>query len=425
MYRLIVLLATSIPLLTGCSWGYKNFGQDQGQLKGPDRFVLQVDDYGNFWDSKIADEALKHIERESAKTNTVVTVFAHGWHHNAAPDNKNALNFARSLDSVTKILGEDVYKKSRAHLTEDPSIRIIGIYIGWRGESLPGLLDYLTFWGRKEVAERVGSGDVREFLLRLQAIYVGRNRPVEDPKLVRPFMGLVVIGHSFGGQVVFQAVAQTMENELVRATTTHQGKQPLSGFGDLVVLLNPALEAHQFHRIDSLSKKLEFMRDQPPLMLVLSADTDAARNVFFPIGRNLEVLFDPPFREGQRELWTQALGAYLPQVTHELDITNQKYEPFDPKKYTQAPCEIVDFDLTNVPNFAGVRLLPTVNHKQFGPFVVANTSFEVIRRHSGIFLRAEQEDSALQRFLTNYVALAQGKRILLARGYGRTCPAEE
>jgi hypothetical protein len=228
----------------------------------------------------------------------------------------------------------------------------------------------------------------------------------------------VLVGHSFGGQVLFQAVSQTIESELVAATSSNGVVQPLIGFGDLVVMLNPALEAHQFERIDDLSRRLTFQSHQAPLMLVLSAVTDSARMVFFPIGRRLELLTMPGARPGQRDRWLQALGAYAPQVTHELNINIAGPDSFDPHWYRNAPDRIIGADLTDQPRFGGVELVPTANHRPFHPFLVVNTSAEVIKGHSGIFRRAEEVGSELHSFLTNYAALAQGKRVLLSRGVG-------
>ena len=190
-----------------------------------------------------------------------------------------------------------------------------------------------------------------------------------------------------------------------RAKTPIQ--QPLRGFGDLTVLLNPALEALQYHRIHQLSERLEYDRRQTPLLLVLSAENDFARRAFFPIGRWLDALFGPPFRMDQRRLWTSALGEYEPQRTHEITRVSEKYE-FDPKIYIDNPCLILNTDLSNLPMIAGVHLKPTGNPPQrFNPLMVTYTSSAVLVRHSGIF------EEGLRNFLNDYIALVEGKKMLL------------
>jgi pimeloyl-ACP methyl ester carboxylesterase len=412
----VVVSAIGLVAVARSGYRHKPFDQTHGSLNGDGRFVIQVDDFGNLWDPAAARDALAYVERVSKATNTIVTVFVHGWHHDAAPDDKNARDFGQSMDDLATRLGEELYTQSRLQLTGDPGVSLVGIYIGWRGRSLPGWLDYLTFWGRKQAAERVGQGDVREFLLRLRSLYHERNAQPAGSASQKPFMGLVLIGHSFGGQVVFQAVNQTIEQELVRATSTTGEPQPLRGFGDLVVLLNPALEAHQFKRIDALSRQLTYDHRQVPVMLVLSAVSDSARLVYFPLGRRFDLLRKPSIRSDRRELWLQALGAYAPQVTHELNISNNPSDSFEPEEYRDDPRRIIDADLTVQPRFDRVELVPTAHHRPFHPFLVVNASRDVILGHSGIFRRAEQVGSELHLFLTKYIALVQGKRVLLERG---------
>jgi hypothetical protein len=104
-------------------------------------------------------------------------LFVHGWHNDADPDNPNLKDFARSVADTRSRLSSKlnqesaVYRQSRIELTGDDSLSVISIYVGWRGRSLPWYLDYMTFWGRKAAAERVGEGDLREFLGRLNSIY--------------------------------------------------------------------------------------------------------------------------------------------------------------------------------------------------------------------------------------------------------------
>jgi hypothetical protein len=289
-------------------------------------------------------------------------------------------------------------------------------------------LDYITFWGRKAAAERVGQGDLREFLLRLNRIYFDRNNArIASP--TKPFMGMVSFGHSFGGQVLFKAVAGTLEQELIEATSSSPTDQkfrlarPITGFGDITVLVNPAVEAYQYERIHRLGKQIEYDRQQTPLLLVLSSETDFARQFFFPVGRTLDALFRAPFRENQRIQWTEALGEYEPQRTHTVEIIqedNTVLPRFDPNVYTNKPCGIVNYDLTNIPSIGGVQLKPTGNHPhRFSPFLIAYASGKVIFRHSGIF---EEE---LRNFLNDYIAITEGKRMLLTDPQMKNCPDTE
>jgi hypothetical protein len=261
MRRVVQIISLlSLMLFSACGFANKNFDQAGGAFIHPNDFVIQVDDYGSFWDPQIPARALDAIAQSARTTNTIVIVTVHGWHHDAAPGDKFAAGYARTLQDVRNKLDDNVdgkpgfFRRSRQILTGSGDVNVFGIYVGWRGMSLPGPLNYFTFWDRKNAAERVGYGDLREFLLRLNNIYRTSYR---DRKQSSPFVGLASLGHSFGAQVLFKAISSTLEQELIEATTTSTNPaalkqkcaKPLEGFGDIVILVNPALEAFQFERI--------------------------------------------------------------------------------------------------------------------------------------------------------------------------------
>lgn len=423
--RLVAVVC--VAFLASCSVYNRSFSQTEGRFDPKMDFVVQVDDYGSFWEPEVAQRALREIAENMQRTNVAVVVFIHGWHHNAEIDDDNAVAFADLMRSLRVKMDDNkngvpgIYRRSRLNLTGNGDIKIYGVYIGWRGKSLPMPLDYATFWDRKNGAERVGEGDVRELLLRLNRIYTDRSAfRATTPDV--PFMGLVSIGHSFGGQVLFKAVAHTFEAELIEATPyeTNVVARPLAGFGDLTILINPALEAFQYERIHELNRKIKYRPDQTPLLLVLSSATDVARQVYFPLGRTAEATFRASFRDDQRELWTQALGEYEQQRTHEIEITSSDPPNFDPDVYLSHPCDVVYYDLTSVPSIAGVKLVPIANRVQpFSPFLVAYASGSVVIGHSGIF------EDRLKAFLNDYVAITEGKRQLLASPAARQCLPEE
>lgn len=387
-------------------------------------FTVQVDDYGRFLDKQHADKVLQTIDSESKLENTIVVLFVHGWHHNADPTDENVRSFNESLAVVRQRLndagaeGGGLYSKSREELTGSADVKVIGVYVGWRGKSLPMPLDYATFWDRKAAASRVGQGDLREFLLRLDKIYRQRNSPSGGRKTL---MGMVSIGHSFGGQVLFSAVGPSIERELIGHTSLDgksQLQEPLSGFGDLVVLINPALEAMQYDRISRLSKEIVYPPRQGPVMLVISAENDIARQKAFPLGRDVAALGRAGFQDDtERAEWTTALGEYEPQRTHAIDLSDNSNDGFDPELYSREPCSIARYDLTNVPSIGGVTLRPTSGREALNnPFIVAYASRKVVMGHSGIF------ESTLNRFLNDYVAIAEGKHFVQSSGRCNSSP---
>lgn len=417
-------ISWSFPKLLGaCGYAHKNFVQTGGTLVHEHDFVIQVDDYGSFWDPEIPARAFEAIAHSARTANTIVIVAVHGWHHTAAPQDEFAMGFARALHDIRNTLQTTVggnpntYRRARQLLTGSGDVNIFGIYVGWRGRSLPGKLDYMTFWDRKHAAEHVGDGDLREFLLRLNLIY---RTSYQDRTPSTPYVGLVSFGHSLGAQVLFTAISRTLENELIAAT--HVGHhpaasrphlaKPLEGFGDIVILVNPAVEALQFERIRQLSAQLAYDRRQTPLLLVLSADTDMGRHVFFPARRWVDSIFHVLPRAEQSDLWSCALGEYEPQRTHTI-IFLPKHQASPSQFYaSDSPDrlrDIVNIDLTNMPTISRVRLEPIAGrHKPFSPFLVAYGGKALIRGHGGIYAQE------FLNFMNDYVGIARGKRLLLA-----------
>lgn len=409
-----------LTLLLSCDYGHKPYRQaSEEQVPGTTPLVVEVDDYGRFWNSASAQATLKAIEAASLDKNTVVMLFIHGWHHNAAEEDKNYKNFRTSLEQLQARLREPAYKEARVRLKLQEEIQVIGLYVGWRGKSLPWVFDYASFWTRKSAAERVGEGDLREYLSKLQKLYIKRNEKKNGDGPT--FMGLVTVGHSFGGQVLFKAVSGSLERDLIDALSRSipdpdankmRLEEIVSGFGDLTVLLNPALEAFQYERIDRLTRSAVFTDRQTPVLLTVSAEDDSARKYWFWIGRNLNMFFRPTFPDNVgKELWTTALGEYAPQQTHTLE--KAKADPARPPMIANAmydDCTIKQVDFSAPLVLSEAELQPKPQRLQpYSPVVVAYTSNQLVQEHSGIF------GETFSEFLTDYVANVEAKRLCLIR----------
>ena len=412
----IVYLSIIIGL-TGCNYGHKNFKQENGLFNEPNEFVLQIDDFGQFWDPEIPVRALKSIKEVSKKKNTVVILFVHGWHHNAHIEDENAENyFFKSLEEIRKFHDDASSKQKRKLIGENEELEVIGLYVGWRGRSLPFTLNYTTFWGRKAAAERVGQGDLKEFLHRLNSIYEETN---SERQIDSRYLGLVSIGHSFGGQVLFSAVRNTLEDNLIKFTSSISSNnikelaKPLPGFGDMVVLINPAIESFQYDRIHNLNKRIKYSTEQTPLLLILSSESDFVRRKIFPIARKISAFFRPLFRQDQKQLWTQALGEYEPHRTHMLKKVSENKSSINNSciNYLDYPSRIIDCDLTNsFPDIRGIKMQPIKrNFKKFNPFLVVYVDDSIIIDHNKIF------ENNLRNFLNDYIAKSQVKRIFVDR----------
>ena len=432
----------------------KPYAQDPQKYEVKPNFELhlvQSDDYGSFWDVKQAQATLDRVEALSKDSNTLVVLFVHGWHHNADPADSNLKDSIEALNELKSLLDTPERRRLREMQTGRADVNLVGIYVGWRGRSLPSLLDYLTFWGRKNTAERVGEGDLSEFIERLQRIYLRANGggPTEEPSgrstatatttTTKPktITGLVTLGHSFGAQVLWKALARQLESPLTQRSrcladrlsptvlsqlSTEQ--VAFNSLGDLNILLNPALEAYQFARVDSLYRQIKFLPEQTPQLVVFSSDNDDVRKIWFPLGRAVTGPFRPNFRaEGdarQGRLWGRALGEVDDQVSHSLakskradigdSLTEQDY---------LTPPKIRNYDFTQATTFAGITLTPSdgkdgrAPRVPNSPVLVVRTEEKIIDGHNKIF------EPGFRQFLARYIAFIEGKRLVLRQENSR------
>lgn len=426
--RIIVLITALTALLVGCSFYNKPWPV---RPASPDaRYTLeivQIDDFGSFWDAPHAEHVANQIDAWSRTQNIFVVVFIHGWHNNASPDNGNLRDFEKYLEGITRQLDKPAFADLREQLTGQRAYRLVGVFVGWRGKSLPMPLDYATMWWRKDAAERVGNGDVGEFLERLQRSYLRANStvPRDNNPPIKSFMGLVNLGHSFGGQVLMKTISWRIESDLIQRTRglmadtiepppMDEGhligqREVIDSYGDVNILLNAALEAYQYARIDALSRRIRYLPAQTPQLLVLSADNDWARQSFFPIARLLTLPFRPLFRNSyQGQLWGKALGELESQQTHDLNLSPASPDSLTSQSIAEQADKIQDYDFTSETVFDHMKLSPRPGRTiPNSPVAVIYTHQDIIKEHSGIF------DSGLREFLIHYVAFLQAKRMLL------------
>lgn len=432
-FALLAVLAS----LSGCSFYNQPYPPPNVHQQGYDLQVVQVDDFGSLWDPKEAGNTLQALKEVPQNENLLVVIFIHGWHHNAAAGDENLLDFKETMAALRSAVDTPQRSAVREAQTGSSKLNLVGIYVGWRGKSLPLPLDYATMWWRKSAAERVGDGDISEFVERLDGIYLQRNATAEGKQPgQRPFMGLVTIGHSFGAQVLFRSISRALEYPLVQrapceaqilapnANTSNRTmvQNPVDSLGDLNILVNPALEAYQFGRIDALYRQLAFSYTQTPQLVVFSADNDIPRQTYFPIGQAVNRPFRPGFRSAdndyQRALWATALGDLQQQQTHRLDLSTKPDSLSDSDYGGSQPGKTVrEFDFSGETVFSGVKLEPLAPGVSGGPAATANspvivavTHDKIIDGHNGIF------EPVFRNFLVQYVAYIEGKRFLLRSG---------
>ena len=206
---ILAFLLLSAVMLSACvtvkdkQWS-KTIGPEPplGTHLGSQILIVEINDDGEFWDPQQFERLKQWLSTDGGP----VVTFVHGWHHNAAPNDKNLAAFKEFLPGI-----EDHAKQ-----------RIRGIYVGWRGDEVNTVIplpqpmgDFLTAKSRKKASISVGNGALKEIVDLLASYGESRN--------------VVLIGHSFGASALYHASKKIVAKE--------------AGLNDHmeIVLLNPAL----------------------------------------------------------------------------------------------------------------------------------------------------------------------------------------
>ena len=287
-------------------------GSDQEYLIG----FVEIDDQGQLRNRAQMQALLDELYAKAANDGLLINVFVHGWHHSAQPGDPNVEDFTSSLAQLSKV----------EHALHKIPRKVVGVYVGWRGDSIdiPGV-NALTFWERKGTAQDVGHLGMAELLLRLEEISNVKNTQVPPVR-----SRLVTIGHSFGGAAVYSATSQILAARFVDSRSGKSSVENAQGFGDLVVLLNPAFEALSYAPLYDLAQaRCSYFPDQRPRLVVLTSESDWATRYVFPIGRALSTIFEThnpierndckrplTYNEGAADRST--VGHFEPLLTHTL-----------------------------------------------------------------------------------------------------------
>jgi hypothetical protein len=299
---------------------------------------VEIDDQGQLRDRRQMMRLIDYLSKSAKTESALINVYVHGWHHNAEPNDDNVEGFKRVLAELSKTQSDAKTNKEKR--------KVVGIYVGWRGESIEiPLVNYLTFWDRKNTAQEVGELGVTELLLRLEQVTHDRNEslPIGGKK-----SRLVIIGHSFGGAIVYSATAQLLLSRLLESQHAHAQKgktcsnsshaEPQGhsinyashsdGVGDLVVLLNPAFEALRYAPAFDMAQE-GCKGGLAPRLAILTSETDYANKLVFPLGRTFgtvfethgevkrnECIYPKTLDEGEADRHT--VGNYEPLISHRL-----------------------------------------------------------------------------------------------------------
>ncbi|MEK9765400.1 MAG: esterase [Thalassolituus sp.] len=303
-----------------------NTGEDTEYRLG----FIEYDDQGQLWQRKQQDSVIDRYLEFAGKQDVIVLTFVHGWHHSAKPEDGNIQEFREMLEKVS---ASEAMLSSKHNRDRRP---VLGVYIGWRGDSISiPVINHTTFWGRKATAHEVGRKGVTEALLRIEELVNVRNtfKDGEPQSTSR----LVVIGHSFGGAVVYSSLQKILTDRFIDSRRGKNFSSTAQGFGDMVILMNPAFEAMRFASLQELSQVQcrGYFPGQLPKLAILTSETDYATKWAFPAGRIFSTMFEShrtvdthvcpkpgnpvatEYSQGKADRNT--VGHYEPFLTHRLD----------------------------------------------------------------------------------------------------------
>lgn len=286
---------------------------------------------GNAFSDQAIAMVLDKVKTQAEAQGVVLVVFIHGWKHNASETDSNVRDFKDAMQTMSGIL-EKTFKDEKLR-----SRRLVGVYVGWRGASITlPILEELTFWDRKAVAEELGSGGITRLLLDLDRITAGSANNV-----------MVVIGHSFGGAIVVRAMADVLTERVTNRGPDGRART----FGDGVLVLNPAVEANQALPIVEAALQQPYVPNQLPLFISLSSDADWPTHYAFPAGQTLGLATwkqadlqrahyhdrqapGEPLLLRERHLDATTVGNFAPFLTHRLHGQGQG----DALSFSLIPC---------------------------------------------------------------------------------------
>lgn len=316
-----------------------DLAQPSDDSVGVDVAIIEFDEFGMLWAPEQLQAALELIRERNTNSGRgiIVVTYTHGWMNNADPDREEN-DLARFQDGM-RALGRDL----RADGAPAPD-HVVGVYLGWRGATnrIP-LWSTLSFWSRKDAAERVASYQMRETLFRVTAF-----------AKARPDSKVLLSGHSMGGMILARTLAPTLSTLLLAS-----GPEGVRAPADMVVLQNPALDGlAAFQLIEYLKRtgaRLEHRHSdgrvepaQGPVIASITSEADWVTGLAYPAGQILDN-FARSFRDDlgadvprQGKLANRAHGHMDFLVSHHARVEDDRVviEPI-PGAYNDTPFWII------------------------------------------------------------------------------------
>lgn len=300
------------------------------------------------------ESAAEAIRDVPAGGKSVVVLFVHGWGHSADALDTHVAGFRGTLAGLAQAL---------------PHRKVVGIYVGWPAKWLRGWPHYLTFWDRSRAAQRISRNDdseVIDILRDLQSIVKEQRRANTD-------VVSIAVGHSLGGKFLFTPMEECLEKDICEAPP--ESPQDLPPFGDIVLLVNPAQDVHDFEAFTEYEGKLP--ENTPPVVAIFSSDADGVVGRAFKAGRTLRNIVTP-WNWDNFHGESTGLGKDPQQITHTLCLAEAGSPPSrscDPGFREEPPKEVVRHGQVELRRHTGRQ----------GPFIVTGVHGSIIGDHGDIF----------------------------------------
>lgn len=268
-------------------------------------------------DCAIAD--LRHSLQYDQK-NLLLLVYVHGWKHSAANEDTDVKKFRELLAKRSTLF---------------PERKVVGIYVGWQGDTVDvwGIKN-LTFWSRKNAASHVAEGRVRELFSRIRGLRDYWNGPTKSSEHACDWepngqqdgcrLRTVMIGHSFGGLILFNSVAPYVIETLTvgrdkPAEARRERAARARSIADLIVLLNPAFEGSRYEPVFEASRHYHSSEGEPPLMVLITSTADLATKNAFPAARWINSVFQYPSSSDDQSTAMRRTPGHIERfLTHKL-----------------------------------------------------------------------------------------------------------
>jgi hypothetical protein len=355
---------------------------------------VEFDDQGWYHDIRQQQGLLSWLRAQHASAPNrqfLLVTYAHGWKHNASAFDSDVDNFRKLLQTLA------IQEQAAQRLDPGHTARtVVGVYLGWRGESIKvPLFKELTFWTRKNAAERVGHRSAKDLLMLLNQFRAFSNGWCTSNILAGPHeTQLVFIGHSFGGLLMYNALQTEITDRALRLNKAGDFRTAKS-FGDFVLLINPAFEGASYESLWQAGLMRTYSGNQRPIMAIVTSDADWVTRVAFPAGRFYTFAQSAP-HDGERDTVLYAIGHLERYRTHTLAASAAPpSKPQSQRSVTEAaatltaiqsqksaptaPGETLVFDhgiLTRLDNPKGIPNFP---------YLSVYTDASMIRDHSDIW----------------------------------------